>query len=555
MILSLLLACNERPVIDDALGGPVELWFNDPGSRLDNVWEPDVIDAMVALIDRANATIDLAVMGFSHPDLVDALVAAYDRGIAVRMVGDAGHLENAGYITFRDRHIPLVAGNSAHIMHDKFMVVDGRFVFVGTANWTPSDLEQNANNFVMIDSPAVAADFTAEHAQMFAGTFGQDKIEIENGRTYTVGDTEVEVWFSPNEDAMGRILELVDAAESSIRFSIFAFTKDQLGSALVRRHEEGVLVEGVVDQSQLHSNGQFSEVFRLLQAQVPLRMDGIDSSTQPGDYQAGGGRLHAKTMIIDAEGASPVVITGSFNWSASATQSNDEYLLVMHGADVSTTFDGWWESLWGNARDMGSQFVGNGVNVGDLWIDEVMWFGVTPDDPEGYDEFIELRNRTAEPISLDLWQIASDFDTVVGFPPGSTIPGNGRYLVVDHLLERFEDGLPQDGGSATTAADMVVNPFNDDRAARLYLEDEFLRLRLLDPLGVEADVVGDAGPPFAGGPGSEGEARSMERLPGGEDGTDALSFAACPLDVGGNYVREDWRDLILATPGEENGAK
>jgi phosphatidylserine/phosphatidylglycerophosphate/cardiolipin synthase-like enzyme len=33
-----------------------------------------------------------------------------------------------------------VVGNYAHIMHDKFMVVDDRFVFGGTANWSDSDL-------------------------------------------------------------------------------------------------------------------------------------------------------------------------------------------------------------------------------------------------------------------------------------------------------------------------------------------------------------------------------------------------------------------------------
>ena len=89
----------------------------------------------------------------------------------------------------------------------------------------------------------------------------------------------------------------------------------------------------MIDQSQLHSNGQYHEVYRLLGGGADLRMDGIDSSRQPGDYQAGGGRLHSKTMVIDADGENPVVITGSFNWSASATVSNDEFLLVFRGKE------------------------------------------------------------------------------------------------------------------------------------------------------------------------------------------------------------------------------
>ena len=30
--------------------------------------------------------------------------------------------------------LAVVPGNAAHIMHDKFLVVDSRFVFAGTAN-------------------------------------------------------------------------------------------------------------------------------------------------------------------------------------------------------------------------------------------------------------------------------------------------------------------------------------------------------------------------------------------------------------------------------------
>ena len=82
----------------------------------------------------------------------------------------------------------------------------------------------------MIDSPEVAADFTAEFEQMFDGRFGYAKYAIDNGNYYRVGDTDVEVYFSPQEDAMGRILEGVQNATESVEFFIFAFTKDQLGS-------------------------------------------------------------------------------------------------------------------------------------------------------------------------------------------------------------------------------------------------------------------------------------------------------------------------------------
>ena len=591
--LGLIAGCAPSNVdLNSTRASRAEFFFNDPGSRTANIWNPDAVTQMVQLIDSAQATLDFAVMGFSKTEVVDAVERAYDRGVHVRMVGDAGHLYNSGYTRMLDRHMDMVVGNLNHIMHDKFMVIDDRFVMAGTANWTPTDLVHNSNNFLVIDSPHVAADFTAEFEQMHAGVFGHSKVENYNGRIYEVGDTPVEVWFSPNEDAMGRILELVDGAQESIRFTIFAFTKDQVGSAFIRKQEEFMAkdladgisldahfrdrrsVAGVIDQSQLHSNGQYHEVYRLLGGDIPLRMDGIDSSRQPGDYQAGGGRLHSKTMVIDADGEDPVVITGSFNWSASATQSNDEFLLVFRGKRAAQMYDEYFDLLWDNGRTMGEQFIGEGENPlkpGDVLINEVMWYGAHERDIDGFDEFVELVNNTNQDVRLDMWQLANPDDFVVGFPPGSVLPANGTFTVVDHVLEAYQDGRPQDQGSAYQTADMVVNAFNDNRQARLYLKDTAFELFLKDPGNTVMDVAGDGGPPFAGGP--EGKiSRSMVRMPGAVDGTVSSAWQDSPVTVGGDWVNDEtvyldaelisdseiaewqgvtWKEIIFATPGQK----
>lgn len=570
-----LTGCNPPPSqadLDGTRGSRVDVFFNDPGSRLDTVWHADAIRVMVDLIDGARSSVHFAVMGFSNSDVIDAFERAWDRGVDITMVGDAGHLNNSGYELFLDRHIPMTVGNLAHIMHDKFMVVDDRFVFASTANWSNSDLRQNSNNFAMMDDPYLAADFTAEQVQMFEGNFGQSKVALDNGRTYQIGDTEVEVWFAPKEDAMGRILELVDAAEESVEFTIFAMTKDQLGSALIRKQEELVRrgiatpgdptygVAGVIDQSQLHSNGQYHEAYRMLGAGVPLRMDGDDASSLPGDYQAGGGRLHSKTMVIDAYGANPIVISGSFNWSASATQSNDEYLLVFHGARLAEQYDDYFKYLWRNGRRFGREWVGeNGLNPGDIVIDEVHWYGAHEKDINGFDEFIELRNLTDRDLQLDMWQIGGVDDFVVGIPPGSVIPAHGRFSILDHVLEAYVDGAPQDEHTAFLGGDLVINAFNDDRQSRLYLKDEALELFLLDPDAQVMDKVGDGGPAFAGGP-DGAVIRSMQRTDPPGDGTLPESWMASPVSEGGSMVNpapispndpdRTYRSTILATPGE-----
>lgn len=589
-----LAACNPPPTteqLNQTRGSRTDVYFNDPGARLDQIWHADIVELLVDMVDQADQTIELAVMGFTYEPLAEAFVRAYDRGVKIEMVGDAEHLYNYGYQRFRDRHIPMTVGNAPHIMHDKFMVVDDRFVFASTANWSITDLKHNSNNFVVIDSPDIAADFQAEHRQMFDGVFGNNKVEIDNGRFYTVGDTEVEVWFAPNEDVAGRMLELVNGAQDSVWFTIFAFTKDQVGSAYIAKQEElaraGRLKEGdksigiwgVIDQSQLHSNGQYHEAYRLLDAEIPLRLDGIDSSRQPGDYQAGGGRLHSKTMLIDPDGENPIVISGSFNWSASATQSNDEYLLVFKGKRVAQMYKEYFEYLWDNGKEFGKERIGeNDLQAGDITFDEIHWYGSHSNDIDGFDEFIELKNHTDRAIALDMWQISKADDFAVGLPPGSVIPANGRFTIMDHLLEVYQDGAPQDENTAFLDGDLILNAFNDNRQARLYLIDGALELQLKDPRGTIMDSAGNGSPAFHGGPvrtvtktglDNDGDAadfttievRSMVRI--GEDGTQPSAWAASSVDEGTEWVNPapflfddqdeplwSYRDVILTSPGE-----
>ena len=133
---------------------------------------------MIETIDKAQVSIDVAVMGFTRAELIDAFIRAYDRGVQVRMVGDGGHLFNDGYVRFRERHIPMQVGNTQHIMHNKFMVADSRFVVASTANWSDTDLRRNNNNFVAIDHAGVAADFEAESARLQSEEGGRAEADV-----------------------------------------------------------------------------------------------------------------------------------------------------------------------------------------------------------------------------------------------------------------------------------------------------------------------------------------------------------------------------------------
>jgi phosphatidylserine/phosphatidylglycerophosphate/cardiolipin synthase-like enzyme len=619
-----LLGCGlEGPEERDDVGPIVQPLLNSPGTRGDNDRNRLASEFIVQQIDEAKHSLDLCIYGFSKQNIIDAVLRAHDRGVEVRVVGDGRHMQYGarGYQALADRQIPMQVGNQFHIMHNKFFLIDNRFVFVGTGNITTTGFGRNNNNWVYIDSVPVARDYKAEFEQMFGGKFSTAKLPIDNGERYQVGDTDLELYFSPQEDGMGVILEELDKAHTSIHFQIFAFTKDEVGSKFIAKHEEfqrkndemvaaGELdadwreqspmswsdqgangVVGLLDRSQLHGNGQYHEGYRLQSAGVPMRLDANENSRLPGDYQAGGGRLHTKTMILDYGTPDARVLTGSFNWSSAATIANDEVLMVLRGERIVEAYMKGFREMWELSRtiDGGMCFYlmpdENGdrptcskdVGPGEVLISEVHWDGWNnerdpsdhTDDRDGErddvsnDQFIELYNTTDDPINLSMWTITkSKGDPVLGFTPGTVIKPGEYFLVLDHNIVPYSEDNPQRGHHAFVNPDFVLNMANDPRFPRLNLKNLGLALELRDATGETIDLAGDGGAPFAGGRkeinGADADYInfSMERIIGADgsagDGTKRDSWKSSSVATGGNNVHPDFRDLIMATPGEAN---
>jgi len=52
--------------------------------------------------------------------------------------------------------------HSRSLLHDKFAVIDGRWVISGSFNWTASAERRNRENLLIFDCPSLASHFEAE---------------------------------------------------------------------------------------------------------------------------------------------------------------------------------------------------------------------------------------------------------------------------------------------------------------------------------------------------------------------------------------------------------
>jgi phosphatidylserine/phosphatidylglycerophosphate/cardiolipin synthase-like enzyme len=131
----------------------------------------------------------------------------------------------------------------------------------------------------------------------------------------------VQACFSPYGKCSNHIVREIGRAEKEILVAVYAFTNDEIAWALVKAGQRGVKVQVVVDKEFDAANSASKKSFLEQQRVAVRRVAGLDKGN-------GAGLMHQKFAVIDRR----VVLTGSYNWTASAENSNDENLLLFRDA-------------------------------------------------------------------------------------------------------------------------------------------------------------------------------------------------------------------------------
>lgn len=151
---------------------PAAMAAAPPPPRIAVGFSPGDAEALVArTIDGARASIEVAAYSFTSRPVAMALLRAKARGVTVRIVADRSQ-RTARYTSIRflaRQGVPVRIDSNYSIMHDKFLVVDGRTVETGSFNYTRAAQFRNAENVVVIvDAPAVAAVYAREWQRLWA---------------------------------------------------------------------------------------------------------------------------------------------------------------------------------------------------------------------------------------------------------------------------------------------------------------------------------------------------------------------------------------------------
>lgn len=364
--------------------------FSAPADRC----EAEICTSLAELIDSAEESVDFAIYGARNQTaILDALLAAESRGVRVRGVVDRG-VDGENYYTSTDewaRRLSSVTSDQARegpaeddgdfqpecqrprgfdgplqclafdlgdrwliaehasrddftdpelggvnqIMHNKFFIVDSQYVWTGSANLSDSGTGgYNANAVLLADSPELAQVYQAEFERLIDRQDPDDRKASDGIEELRLGDADIAVWFSPQDDAMRfGVQGLIARAESSIDVAVFYLTNKWVTAELIAAHRRGVRVRVLVDATSAKTGYTKHELLRV--AGIPTKVENW------------GGKLHTKAAVIDER----ILIVGSMNWTRAGEDVNDENTLLIRSQRLASEFSAFFERLWASVPD------------------------------------------------------------------------------------------------------------------------------------------------------------------------------------------------------------
>jgi phosphatidylserine/phosphatidylglycerophosphate/cardiolipin synthase-like enzyme len=322
-------------------GGWWEVYFTDPINMKDPAeWQNSIEGHLIEKINAAQSSIHIVSFEFDLTPVAEALIDAKQRGVDVRWVTDDEHgleadLEpgHGQFALLEQRSIEVRSDSRSALMHNKFWIFDVRTVWTGSTNVTASGIFEQNNNVIVIHSPEVAAIYEREFAEMWEGQHGPGSPSTADQQSAVVNGTPIQVYFSPEDDVMTRIIPIVRSAQSNVRFLAFSFTDQPLAQAMIDRADRGVNVSGVFEK--IGSETESAQLRSFYCANVPARQDGNPRF------------LHDKLIVVDNR----YVITGSFNFSANATESNDENVIIIDSTQIASLYMQEFEKIWNIATE------------------------------------------------------------------------------------------------------------------------------------------------------------------------------------------------------------
>lgn len=134
---------------------------------------------------------------------------------------------------------------------------------------------------------------------------------------------DVKIYYNQDQQANIEVTRTIEDADKFVYFAIYTFTREDIRDALLAAKRRGLDVRGIMDKNQSKAiDTQKAIVKELKDAGIPIVFNDHNYI------------MHMKTVVTDKG-----YVSGSYNWTAAATNLNDEIIEVGHDEEIRKQYE------------------------------------------------------------------------------------------------------------------------------------------------------------------------------------------------------------------------
>jgi phosphatidylserine/phosphatidylglycerophosphate/cardiolipin synthase-like enzyme len=180
-------------------------------------------------------------------------------------------------------------------------------------------------------------------AMLIVGCGAGSVMSLKNGNqalasVSTASGTTAHVDFAftrAGQNPEGKLISVINSAHHSLDIAIYSLTDPKIVQAILDAKHRGVIVRVITDKQEASSSYQSAALRELLDAGIPIK----ENTHQ--------GLMHLKVSIVDNQ----EVTTGSYNYTKSASEYNDEVFVVILNPNIAKTWDSEFNQMWNDTQN------------------------------------------------------------------------------------------------------------------------------------------------------------------------------------------------------------
>lgn len=141
------------------------------GVRIENLFSPNggTQQAILDKLQAAKESIRLTAFTFTDTAMADVLKAQARARITVQGIFESRNngANGAEYEDLKRAGLDVLEDGNCYILHSKTMVIDDRYVVMGSYNYTANAENSNDENVLIIDDPKLANEYNTEFKRLY----------------------------------------------------------------------------------------------------------------------------------------------------------------------------------------------------------------------------------------------------------------------------------------------------------------------------------------------------------------------------------------------------